>query len=277
MQTAQINSNISSIKSLNLSKGQPIILGLAGKAGSGKTSVAEQIVPKGSIESIKDGIKWDHIFYALPLYELASIKKNTMGINSKSRKMYAIHEVLYELYGGSPIGFVPDYLDLVSLVKEIESLPIESEGTKPRTFLQKAGDLCRMHRPTIFAEWAIMKSIKSYRSYQKSMDDIPEDYTNTFCMIISDVRYVNEAESILKQPNGLVICFDAEEKTLNERLLKRDGQLMSEEHRSHPSENQIEMIKSISTSVIMTDEMTLEQQTQSTMDLIKTILEKNNA
>lgn len=277
MQTTQINSNILSSQSIKLSRSQPIILGLAGKAGSGKTSVAEQIVPKGSIESMKDGIKWDHIFYALPLYELASIKKNTMGINSKSRKMYAIHEVLYELFGGSPIGFVPDYLDLVSLVKEIESLPIESEGTKPRTFLQKAGDLCRMYRPTVFAEWAIIKSIKSYRSYQKSMEDIPEDYANQFCMIISDVRYVNEAESILKQPNGFVICFDADEKTLNERLFKRDGQLMSEEHRSHPSENQIEIIKSISTAVIMTDEMTLEQQTQSTIDLIKTILEKNNA
>lgn len=277
MQTTQINSNIFSSQSIELSRSQPIILGLAGKAGSGKTSVAEQIVPKGSIESMKDGIKWDHIFYALPLYELASIKKNTMGINSKSRKMYAIHEVLYELYGGSPIGFVPDYLDLVSLVKEIESLPIESEGTKPRTFLQKAGDLCRMRRPTVFAEWAIMKSVKLYRSYQKSIDDILEDYANDFCMIISDVRYVNEAESILKQPNGFVICFDADEKTLNERLFKRDGQLMSEEHRSHPSENQIEMIKSISTAVIMTDEMTLEQQTQSTMDLMKTILEKNNA
>lgn len=277
MQTAQINSDTLSSQSINLSKSQPIILGLAGKAGSGKTSVAEQIVPKGSIESIKDGIKWDHIFYALPLYELASIKKNTMGINSKSRKMYAIHEVLYDLYGGSPIGFVPDYLDLVSLVKEIESLPIESEGTKPRTFLQKAGDLCRMNRPTVFAEWAIMKSIKSYRSYQKSMDDIPEDYMNTFCMIISDVRYVNEAESILKHPNGFVICFDANQETLNERLMKRDGRLMSEEHSSHPSENQIDLIKSISTSVIMTDEMTLEQQTQSTMTLIKTILEKNNA
>jgi dephospho-CoA kinase len=278
MQVAQLNTNtiMHSTEPIKIFKNQPIILGLAGKAGSGKTSVAEQIVPKGSIESTKDNIKWDHIFYALPLYELASIKKNTLGMNSKSRKMYAIHQVLYELYGGSPIGFVPDYMDLVSLVKEIESLPIELGGTKPRAFLQKAGDLCRIYRSTVFAEWAVNKSIKSYRSYQKSLDDSSEQEA-TFCMIVSDVRYMNEAESILKQPNGIVICFEANQETLNARILKRDGKPMSEEHSSHSSENQIELVRNISTAVIITDEMTLEQQTQSTVNLIKTIVEKNNA
>ena len=47
-------------------KQQPIIIGLAGKAGSGKTSVAEAIVPKAGFESLRYGMKWDHIFYALP-------------------------------------------------------------------------------------------------------------------------------------------------------------------------------------------------------------------
>jgi len=61
----------------NFIQGQPIIIGLAGKAGSGKTSVAESIVPKGSFDTNKYGMKWDHLFYALPLYEMASIKKNT--------------------------------------------------------------------------------------------------------------------------------------------------------------------------------------------------------
>lgn len=261
-------------KDFKLVKNQPIILGLAGKAGSGKTSVAEQIVPKGSIESAQDGIKWDHIFYALPLYELASIKKNTKGLNEKSRKMYAIHEVLYDLYGGSSIGFVPNYSDLVSMVEEIEKLPIESEGIKPRTFLQKAGDICRAHRSTVFAEWAIMKSIRSYRLYEKSLD---EGSNEAFCMIVSDVRYVNEAESILKQPNGIVLCFDASEEVLNNRIVKRDGKPMSPEQLAHPSENQIDEIKSMSSSVIHTDEMTLEEQAVTTMQLIKELTEVNNA
>lgn len=261
-------------KNFQFTKNQPIILGLAGKAGSGKTSVAEQIVPKGSIESIKDNIKWDHIFYALPLYELASIKKNIKGSNFRSRKLYAIHEVLYELYGGSPIGFVPNYEELVEMVLKIESMPIDQEGIKPRDFLQKAGDICREKRPTVFADWAIMKSLKSYRSYQKLNEDIPEEYNNTFCMIISDVRYANEAESILKQPNGVVICFDADQEVLNQRLIKRDGRLMSEEHSLHPSENEISLVKELATSVVYTDEMSLQDQTNITLKIIE---ELNNA
>lgn len=267
---------------IRISRNQPIILGLAGKAGSGKTSVAEQIVPKGALESIRDGIKWDHIFYALPLYELASIKKNILGTNSKSRKLYAIHQVLYDLYGGSPIGFVPDYADLVSMTQMIESMPIDSEGTKPRDFLQKAGDLCRSYRSSVFEEWAIIKSVKSFRVYQKSNDETafnfgPEEDMSPFCMIVSDVRYPGEAESILKHPNGFVICFDASKEVLDSRLVKRDGHSLSAEHLAHPSENQIEELKKIASSVISTDEMTLEQQTKVTVELIKQITEKSNA
>lgn len=262
-------------KTITGTDNQPIILGLAGKAGSGKTSVAEQIVPKGSLELVKNGIKWDHIFYALPLYELASIKTNILGTNSSSRKMYAIHDVLYDLYGGSPIGFVPNYEDLVSMVKKIESMPIKNEGTKPRTFLQQAGDVCRAYRSSVFADWAIMKSVKTFRSYQKSISE--DDLFSPFCMIVSDVRYVNEAESILKQPNGIVICFDADQDILNSRLLKRDGRLMSNEHSSHPSENQIDDVKDIATSVISTNNMTLEEQTHATIELVKELMETHNA
>ena len=61
---------------------QPIILGLAGKAGSGKTSVAEAICPKGSIKNESSGIIWEHIFHALPLYDFASTKKNIKGFHN---------------------------------------------------------------------------------------------------------------------------------------------------------------------------------------------------
>ena len=44
-------------------------------AGSGKTSVAEALRPKGSMQTTSSGIIWEHIFHALPLYELASAKK----------------------------------------------------------------------------------------------------------------------------------------------------------------------------------------------------------
>lgn len=250
----------------------PIIIGLAGKAGSGKTSVAEAICPKGSVMSgDSSSIIWQHIFYALPLYELASIKKNTKGVNEKSRKMYAIHEVLYDIYGGSPIGFVPPYETLVHMVSKIESMPIEPEGTKPRDFLQKAGDICRSHRQSCFSDWAIMKSAKLYRQYTSSLQE--DESVNPFAVIISDVRFENEAESILKQPNGTLIVFDASEETLNNRIIKRDGKPLSDEQKNHHSEKQIDSIKEKASFVLNTDNMSLEEQASSTLKLITSKLE----
>lgn len=242
---------------------QPIILGLSGKAGSGKTSVAEAIVPKGSMETVKYGINWDHIFYALPLYEMASIKKNTVGFNEDSRKLYALHNVLYEVYGGSPIGNMPDYDVLVDKVRQINNLPIEKEGIKPRTFLQKAGDICREFDPNCFSNWAIIKANKLYKSYIKQQAD--DDNINPMCVIISDVRYLNEAKGILKQPNGFVISFDADEDVLKERLIKRDGKMMDQSQTEHSSELEAEQVKQIASTIINTNHMTLEEQVSATL------------
>lgn len=241
---------------------QPIIIGLAGKAGSGKTSVAESIIPKGSLDAVKFGYRWDHLFFALPLYEMASIKKNIMGINEKSRKLFALHSVLYELYGGSAIGNMPDYKKFVEMVYEIENLSIEPEGVKPRTFLQEAGDICRNNYPDCFAHWAIIKSYKLYTQFCNESEDIDNA---KMAIIISDVRYPNEAEAIKKQPNGLIICFDASEETLNSRLLKRDGYVPTTIQSEHASENGIEEVKKIADIIINTDNMSLEDQTSSTL------------
>jgi len=241
---------------------QPIIIGLAGKAGSGKTSVAESIIPKGSLDAVKFGYRWDHLFFALPLYEMASIKKNIMGINEKSRKLFALHSVLYELYGGSAIGNMPNYEKFVQMVYEIESLSIEPEGVKPRTFLQQAGDVCRKNYPDCFAHWAIIKSYKLYTQFCNESEDIDDA---KMAIIISDVRYANEAAAIKKQPNGLIVCFDASEETLNSRLLKRDGLVPTRSQSEHASENGIEEVKKMADIIINTDNMSLEDQTLNTL------------
>jgi cytidylate kinase len=257
----------------------PLIIGLAGKAGSGKTSVAEQIVPKGSIENFKYGFNWDHIFFALPLYELASIKKNIMGLNENSRRMYAIHEVLYDIFGGSPIANVPSYPKLVSMVEEIASMKIEPEGVKPRTFLQKSGDLCREFDSDCFSYWGIRKAKQLHTKYiresQISLSEEIQDEANPFAVLISDVRFENEAQAILNQPNGILITFDASQDTLDGRILKRDGKLMSEEQKSHKSEQFISRIKEISTHVINTDNMNIEQQTLATIEALNKTKEHN--
>jgi cytidylate kinase len=244
---------------------QPIIIGLAGRAGSGKTSVAENIVPKGSIEAMRGGIKWDHIFYALPLYEMSSIRRTIKGMNENNRQLYALHEALYDVYGKNPLGSIPSYDDFISRVLEIKNLFIEPEGIKPRSFLQKAGDICGKDFEDCFAKWGISKSFALHREYIKNSN---EEDRMPYAVIISDVRFINEAENILKQKNGMVVCFDASEETLQNRILKRDGQFMDPVLAAHRSEQQIEQIKNISSFVINTDNMSIEEQTSATMSIL---------
>ena len=262
------------MEKITFKKQQPIVIGLAGRAGSGKTSVAESIVPKAGFEVLRYGMKWDHIFYALPLYEMASSKKNIQGLNADSRKKYALHDTLYEIYGRSSIGVIPDYDLLIEKVNQIYDLNIEPEGVKPRSFLQKAGDICRDGYEDCFCHWAIHKTTNLYRKYVSSLDEDAEE--NPFCVIISDVRYENEAKSILKMPNGIVIYYSATEETLNNRLLKRDGRLSTTEQSSHSSEMFLDKVKDIASFVIETDNMDIEEQTEATLKLLG-LQEKSNA
>ena len=165
----------------------PIVVGLAGKAATGKTSVAEAIVPKASFDKVRSGVYWDHIFFAMPLYELLSNKTKIEGESSQSRKLFAIHKTLYDLYGNSTLGNVPDYYSFISLVDNIYREPIDSRGAKPRSFLQKAGDLCRVHDPKCFAKWGVRKSYELHRDYVKSLQE--EETANPYCILISDVRF----------------------------------------------------------------------------------------
>lgn len=258
---------------MNFNENHPIIIGLAGKAGSGKTSVAEALVPKGSIEVSLGGIKWDHIFYALPLYELSSIRRTISGTNSKNRQLYAIHDVLFNLYGGSALGNIPSYENLVQKVNAIHNLPIEPEGIKPRSFMQKAGDICRDGFEDCFAKWAILKSNKLHSMYKKSLTE--DELEVPYAVIISDVRFINEAKTILDQPNGMVICFDATKEVLQDRLIKRDGKLMTEEQMSHLSEQQIGDIMKIASNTIDTSNMSLEEQVKATLDCVAILKEQN--
>ena len=88
------------------------------------------------------------------------------------------------------------------------------------------------------------------------------------CIIVSDVRFTNEAQAILKQPNGVLITFEASDETLKDRILKRDGVIMTDEQANHKSETEIEVLKDLSTYVINTDSMSVEEQARATLNLI---------
>jgi len=245
----------------------PIVVGLAGKAATGKTSVAEAIVPKASFDKVRSGVYWDHIFFAMPLYELLSNKTKIEGESSQSRKLFAIHKTLYDLYGNSTLGNVPDYYSFISLVDNIYREPIDSRGAKPRSFLQKAGDLCRVHDPKCFAKWGVRKSYELHRDYVKSLQE--EETANPYCILISDVRFENEAESILKLPNSMLILFEASDEVRRERVYSRDGVYMTDEQMSHKSEKEIDNFITIASAIIDSSSMSVEDQAVKTINLIK--------
>lgn len=250
---------------------KPIILGLAGKAATGKTSVAEAIVPKAQISFSDSNIEWDHIFFALPLYEMATVKRTILGLRQRERQLYSLHSIVYDLFGGSPIGNMPDYESLIQLVRDIYTLPIDDEDRKPRSFLQKAGDLCREIDPDCFAKWAINKSKALYRKANDLSYDTGQE-VGPFCVIVSDVRFVNEAEHILAQPNGVVVCYEASDDIRDSRILKRDGIHMTDEQKSHKSEQQIDDIKKMSSLVMNTDNMSIQDQTSATVNVITSLV-----
>lgn len=250
---------------------QPIILGLSGKAATGKTSVAEFIVPKAQVNVDASNMIWDHIFFALPLYEMAAIKKTIVGLRQRDRQLYSLHSVVYDLFGGNPIGNVPDYEVLIDLVRNIYALPIDEDSLKPRSFLQKAGDLCREVDQDCFAKWAINKSKYLFRNSERFNSDNLEE-TLPFCVIVSDVRFINEAEHILSQPNGIVVCYEASEEVRDQRIMKRDHFMMTDSQKNHISEQQIDSIKEMASIVINTDTLTVKEQTDKTIELINSFV-----
>jgi hypothetical protein len=255
------------IKAKKFIKDYPIVIGLAGKAATGKTSAAEKIVPKAEVSPVTNHVKWDHIFFALPLYELASVKKNSLGFRQKDRQLFSIHEIIYDIYGSNALGTIPDYESFHQLVKDVYNLPIEPEDMKPRSFLQKAGDLCRAYDEDCFAKWGVLKANKLFRSHMKTPEH--EDQDMPMAIIISDVRFVNEANKILSQPNGLVICYEASDEVRNQRMMKRDGYIMTPEQMNHRSEQEIDLIKENASAIINTDNLNIAEQALATTNLIQ--------
>jgi len=245
----------------------PIIIGLAGKALTGKTSVADNIVPKARIANAEDDMNWDHIYFALPLYELASIKKNALGDRKKIRQLYAIHNTLYEIFGGSPISNLPDYSEMNNIVNEIYNMQIPSDDIKPRSFLQRVGDICRSYNPTCFSEWAINKAKSLHMDYLRDYGF--DDEVKPFSVIISDVRYLNEAEAIKRSPNGILVCYTASDEVREERMFKRDGYLMPETERNHSSELEMDKVGELADIVIDTSDMSVEEQSKATKEFIQ--------
>lgn len=289
----------------------PVILGLAGQAATGKTVTAEGLAPIGRVIDLltcscgheksdhlalhgqdeiwdrlsicnrcKGGcpgfnlggqVLWNHLFFALPIYRVASARQKIKGDKAHERTLFEIHEALLDLFGRNPLFSVISYYDdFVDLVKHVAGMYCEPEGTKARSFMQNFGLLCREYDEDVFVKWVLRKVAEEHRTFQS---EFPTDgYPNLrFGSVISDVRFPNEARLIKEQSNGILIKLTGDPEVLRNRLIDRDGQALTDEQAAHPSENSISLIpESDFDAVLDTSLLTVQDQ----VEAVKTIVDK---
>ena len=247
----------------------PVVVGFCGRAGTGKTSVGRAIAPQASLSvpvTLNDKplyeIVYDHLFLAMPLYELQHIRQGIEGEHRSDRILFETHRALGEILGTNPLfGNTPPYDEFVELVRTISNLPIKAEG-KDRAFLQNVGSLCRSYDPDAFVNWVRRKIYESYARVRSETED------NEYICIVSDVRMPNEAAFIAREPNGLLIEFTASEETRDARLYERDGALMTPEQKAHESERVEDIDPSLIDITINTDDMSLEDHIKTVKQII---------
>ena len=88
-----------------------------------------------------------------------------------------------------------------------------------------------------------------------------------FC-IVSDIRMPNEAAMISSFKGGVVVKFTASDAVRQNRLLNRDGFLMTEAQASHESERVDDIPADLITAVIDTDALSIEEQARATKDQV---------
>lgn len=248
---------------------EPIYVGFVGPAGSGKTFTAKSIVPPSTSSLYNDpgtfpNVIWDHQWMSLPLYSIYNARTQTIGIDVKNRILYTIHDIV-----NSVVMKQLSFDDMIELIYDLYSLPItNSEDEKPRTFLQQSGDLFLKNNLTCLAKYA---KYKVYSMWQSACVEYDRNDLETpwYIGIISDVRQDHEAKMIHDQKNNLLIKFEADEKTIRQRLLDRDGILLSNSEASHRTEQGFDLIPNEWYDLVIdTTTMSREEQIKTVKDFI---------
>lgn len=249
----------------------PTVIGLAGKAGTGKTVTAQTIAPTVQFNNYENftPITYDHTFLAVPLYTLASIKTKTKGVDSYNRMAHQIHQQLFQIFNP---GGLPPYRDMVELVGKIYEHPIPTDE-KPRTFLQNVGTWCRDLDPECFTQFMRNHILDRYRLHLLEAEHdgfVPTDWH----MFVSDIRYPNEAAMIRTFERGVLIKLECEEHVRLQRLSNRDGRELSPEEAKHSSENSLSLIPDENFHAILdTTDLNVEEQAEAVKSIIHKFLE----
>lgn len=244
---------------MNFNPEYPIVIAFAGNAGAGKTSTANAIVPSAVMlrtDTKLPDIVWDHIFFAMPIYDMVGVRTGMEGTDMLDRTLYGMHDIVYDL-----LQRRCNYDDIIELVYDLSLMPCEMvDGDKPRTFMQTAGDMCRALYVDVFTNKAIRTIKQRYQNTVAEYDRHDEDPPFSF-NIISDLRRINELDLIKNQPNSLLVKFIADQDELDRRLINRSGRPLTTEQKNHPTESELSIIPDSEYDIIVdTTTLTLRDQ-----------------
>ncbi len=217
----------------------PIFVSLSGPAGVGKTTTANLIAPKlvrDDVHATMDTyvpVLYDHFSLAAPLHELVGVRRLTQGFDSKSRQLHGIFDIVYSI-----LGITVDFEDLIELVYDLYDMDAgTTDDPKPRTYMQTAGDLVRKLDTDAFVNHVLRKANVLHDEAGKVADEFHNGRMPRHFVMISDARRTNEFAK-LDQHNHIKIRMNASRQTLNERVMDRDGIVMTEEQWNHPTETE---------------------------------------
>ncbi len=211
----------------------PIFVGLSGPAGAGKTTTGNLVAPPVVTYLDPDAAppaQFRHVALAKPIYEMVTTKRVIKGTDRESRILYELHDTLNTLMARSI-----DYNDLVELVFDVFAMDAGTEDdAKPRTFMQTVGDMCRAGYQDSFVDYLIRRAQIDWGMENSEA----EDELGPYFVIVSDVRYLNEVERMRDTGNFVLIRLEASRAVLDQRILDRDGRVMTDEEWDHPTETQ---------------------------------------
>lgn len=191
------------------------IIGISGKIGSGKNYLAEKLMQEfealGSTiaeASFAGGLR-DELNRVIKTIKVEALDGNTgSGIIEKIKNMYRFSEDEATLM----------YNCLINDIMHVDGLNANSRTESIRRALQILGTDIRRSQNTNY--W-----VELFFEHVPAADFI----------LVTDVRFPNEADSILKH-DGVLLRLELSQEIIDERTRERDGILYSDEAKAHRSE-----------------------------------------
>lgn len=212
---------------------------LHGPSGSGKSETAKGIAaPEGIIltKEYKDTIvKFDTMALSSPLIEMHSIKRNTQGHNAQDRRLWLLSQIVGEVI--PPLN--ASFEDYIELIYDIESYNLNiktNDGVeiRDRDFMTGIADMCHSMVKDPFCRH-LTNRVRDER--RRHLENHTEDKPFHYLVIVSDLRLRRELNYFQNQfQNTILIKLDVDENTQKQRLLNRDGFLLTQNQESHETQ-----------------------------------------